>query len=231
MSKAFGFKRIVFALAAAAALVAPAAQAQDETGAKAPPASAVEALLTRWVIASRDNHGVPFVVIDKQAGVVSVYSPYGSLVGAAPALVGLSPGDDATPGIGDRELWSIPPEERTTPAGRFLASYGAVKGADRVLWVDFQTAIALHRVPTGKPKEQRAERLQSVSPDDNRITYGCINVSADFYRDVVEPTFEATHGVVYILPDTKPFDEVFPSVRAWAAASRAAVIAPAGFSR
>jgi hypothetical protein len=221
MSRAFGLKRFVPAFVLAASLLAPVAYAQDVGGSERPaaPSSAAEALLTRWVIASGDNHGAPFAVIDKQAGVVSIYSRDGALLGAAPALVGTSPGDDATPGIGDRELWDIPPEERTTPAGRFLASYGAAKGAKRVLWVDFQTAISLHPVVTTKPKERRLERLASIEPDDNRITYGCINVSADFYRDVVQPTFDGAYGVVYILPDTKPFDEVFPRVRAWAAAA------------
>jgi hypothetical protein len=221
MGRAYRWSGLASVFGLVAALLAPSAHAEEASpfGAPAAPSSSAEALLSRWVVASGDNHGAPFAVVDKQAAVVTVYNEYGGLIGAAPALVGLSPGDDATPGIGDRELWSIPPEERTTPAGRFLASYGAATGGEKVLWVDFHTAISMHPVVTTKPKERRPERLKSVSPDDNRITYGCINVAADFYRDVVQPTFEHSYGVVYVLPDTKPFDEVFPSVRAWAAAA------------
>ena len=57
--------------------------------------------------------------------------------------------------------------------------------------------------------EQRAERLASASPDDNRITHGCINVSPGFYEQVIRPTFERG-GVFYILPDTASLEETFP---------------------
>jgi len=192
--------------------------ASEEPAAEAPVVEApvVEAetrLMTQftdWVIASGDNHGLPFVIIDKVEAEVSVFAADGQLRGAAPALLGLARGDDSVPGIGDRKLSSISPEERTTPAGRFIAGF---RPDGKILWVDYETAISMHPVPVANAKEQRLRRLQTPTPKDNRITYGCINVSAAFYEDVVRPTFTGTSGVVYILPETRLLDEVFLAFR------------------
>lgn len=196
----------------------PAAARAAET---AKPAAASETVtkLANWVIASGDNSGLPFVIVDKVAAEVFVFRADGRLRGAAPALLGFAKGDRSAPGIGDRQLSTIRPRERTTPAGRFLAGFGPAKGDGKVLWVDYATAISLHAVVTANPKEHRLERLRSPTPKDNRITYGCINVSAGFYEDVVRRTFTGTSGVVYILPETKPLDEVFPAFRVQARAS------------
>jgi hypothetical protein len=67
----------------------------------------------------------------------------------------------------------------------------------------------MHPMPPGTPAEKRAERLASPTPDDNRVTHGCINVSPEFYEQVVRPTFERG-GVFYILPDKASLAEVFP---------------------
>ena len=77
-----------------------------------------------------------------------------------------------------------------------------------MLWVDYDSAVSIH--PTADvPAEKRAERLASPSPDDNRVTHGCINVSPEFYEQVIAPTFKRG-GVFYILPDADPIAETFP---------------------
>ena len=142
-----------------------------------------------WVVDSGDNRGMPFVIVDKIDAKVFVFDADGRLRGAAPALLGLARGDDTIPGIGDRKLSDIPPEERTTPAGRFVASLGFnVHGKD-VLWVDYDDAVSLHRVITTNPKERRLERLATPKPLEHRISCGCINVPAKFYNNVVSPAF------------------------------------------
>jgi hypothetical protein len=141
-----------------------------------------------------------------------VFDANGLLLGAAPALIGSAVGDDSAPGIGDRELSNIPPKDRTTPAGRFVARFGKAAGNREVLWVDFPTSVSLHPVINGNRKERRLQRLQSATPKDNRITYGCINVPAKFYHDIVHPLFAHAGGIVYVIPDTKSLKEVFPLV-------------------
>lgn len=205
----------VLALSAFVLLGAPSEALAQQTVADVPPAPVPRSLegerLTEWIVRSGDNNGAPFVVIDKQAAVVSVHDAAGALLGSAPALVGSAIGDHSTPGIGDRELSDIPPEDRTTPAGRFIASYGPSQGQGRVLWVDYATAISLHAVVTANKAERRLERLATETPEDNRISYGCINVPAEFYDTVVRETFRESRGVVYILPETMPADQLFLS--------------------
>jgi hypothetical protein len=163
-----------------------------------------------WVVDSGDNRGLPFMIVDKVEAKVFQFSAQGQLSGAAPALLGLARGDDSVPGIGERKLSSIRPEERTTPAGRFVAAIDRSLTGEQILWVDYDTAVSLHRV-INVPRERRLERLASPTPDDNRISFGCINVPAKFFDNVVLPAFTATDGIVYVLPETRSARSVFAS--------------------
>ena len=101
------------------------------------PASREARQVADWVVASRDNRSLPFVIVDKRDAKVFVFDSEGHLRGAAPALLGLAHGDDSVPGIGDRPLSRIKPEERTTPAGRFVASLGNDLGEEDIFsgWI------------------------------------------------------------------------------------------------
>lgn len=174
-------------------------------------ASQVVRQMADWVVDSRNNVGLPFAIIDKVNAKVFVFTAIGVLRGAAPALIGSAQGDDSSPGIGDKKLANIRPDERTTPAGRFVAEMGINMRGQEILWVDYDAAISMHRVITSNPKEHRAERLASPTPLDNRISYGCINVSEAFYLNVVHPAFFRSPGIVYVLPETRSAQEVFHS--------------------
>jgi hypothetical protein len=164
-----------------------------------------------WVASKGDNNGAPYIVVDKVAAAVFLFDSGGQLLASAPALVGMAAGDTSGAFAGDRELSTIPPDERTTPAGRFFAKFGPAEGHRDVLWVDYPSAISLHAVITVR-KQHRLERLKTADPDDNRITYGCINVPTAFYKTFVKPLFEKSGGVVYILPEEKPLRAVFPAI-------------------
>ena len=163
--------------------------------------------MAEWAMESGDHDGLPFVVIDKVDARVYVFDAEGRLRGASPALVGAARGDETVPGIGSRAIHDIRPEERTTPAGRFTAVMGRGPKGEDILWVDYDNALALHRVVTSVPAERRLQRLASNQPSERRITYGCINVPVTFYETVVRPTFADTRGIVYILPESKPVGE------------------------
>jgi len=165
--------------------------------------------LAGWVVATRDSQGYPFAIMDKAAAQILVFGGDGRLRGAAPALFGSAIGDHTAPGIAGLALREIPGRDRTTPAGRFVGGFGPSIDAGRVLWVDYESAVSIHPTATGVPAEKRAERLASPSPDDNRITHGCINVSPEFYEQIIQPTFEKG-GVFYILPDAASLAETFP---------------------
>jgi hypothetical protein len=166
-------------------------------------ASIAAGQVAHWSVESGDHAGLPFAIVDKVEAKVFVFDGRGRLLGMAPALIGLATGDESVPGIGSRPISTIRPLERTTPAGRFAASIGATVKGDEILWVDYEGAVALHRVSAGVPQERRLQRLASASAADRRITYGCINVPAKFFDSVVAPAFRATGGIVYVLPETR----------------------------
>ena len=174
-------------------------------------ASAEARYVADWVVDSADNAGMPFVIVDKVSARVFVFEAAGLLRGASSVLVGMTRGDAAVPGIGSRKLSTIRPEERTTPAGRFVAALDRSLAGEEILWVDYDSGVALHRVIVTHAKERRLQRLESAKATEHRITYGCINVPVKFYETVVSPAFTGTSGIVYVLPDTRPVREVFGS--------------------
>jgi hypothetical protein len=178
-------------------------------------------LVANRVVASGDNEGANFIILDKVNARVYVFEPGGRLRAAAPALLGLARGDDTVPGIGDKKIADITPDERTTPAGRFVAEIGqsSTRGED-VVWVDYDSAVSMHRVVTSNPKERRLQRLASRTAKDNRISYGCINLPKAFYEKWIGPMVAQAPTIVYVLPETRAPREVFAFMEAPQVAGR-----------
>lgn len=165
--------------------------------------------LTEWVVDSRDNGDAEFIVVDKRNAKVYVFDAHARLRASSPILLGAAKGDDSVPGIGTRPLSQVRPEERTTPAGRFVAEPGRnLKGED-VVWVDYDAAVSMHRVRATNPVERRLQRLATPTIADNRISYGCINVPVAFYESFVSPTVATKRAIVYVLPEVKSLEQVF----------------------
>ena len=204
--KAFGLAMLITGSASPLALAASdRANFQNEN------ASQEVRQVADWVVDSDNNQRLPFIILDKKRARVFAFHANGELRGAAPALIGVAVGDDSVPGIGERKLSSIRPEERTTPAGRFVASLDHNIKGKPILWVDYDSAISLHPVVTSNVKERRAERLASPSLQDKRISYGCINVTPEFFKNIVSAAFANSNGIVYVLPETRSAKELFGS--------------------
>ena len=76
------------------------------------------------------------------------------------------------------------------------------------MWVDYDAAVSMHRII------KVPERLQAIAtptPDDNRLSYGCINLPDAFYEKALRPAADKTGVVVYILPETRPLEKTFAS--------------------
>lgn len=180
-----------------------------------------------WAVFTSNHRTHAFVVVDKKDARVYVFSPEGKLMRSAPALLGAAIGDDSFPGIGDKPLKEVLPEEKTTPAGRFMAEPGRNTNNEDIVWVDYDAAVSMHRIRPTVAAERRLERLASRAIDDNRISFGCINLPITFYEDVLSPTVQKYGAVVYVLPDVKTPRQVFGSfdvrdraqVAAWKRAS------------
>jgi hypothetical protein len=216
---------LVLRLLAGILLVAPAAEvalaaeamrpgAQSATTTGGTPRSEAAIRVADWIAASGDNHSLPYAIVDKRNATLFLFDSKGKQLDEVPVLIGIAVGDEASPGVGSKKLAEIGPAEKTTPAGRFLAKFGLAFKKERILWVDYATSVALHPIPAdvGK-KERRRERMLSPTSDDNRITFGCINVPKAFYGKLLRPQFQKQGGYVYVLPDTKPLEEVFPRLR------------------
>ncbi len=167
--------------------------------------------LANWVADSRDNAGGAFVIVDKKYARVYVFDGDAKLRDTSPVLLGAARGDESVPGIGSRPVAEVLPEERTTPAGRFVAERGRNLSGEDVVWVDYDAAISMHRVRAAKPEDRRLERLATPTVDDNRISYGCINMPVVFYETYIRPLFVTHRVIVYVLPEVTSVRQVFGS--------------------
>ena len=178
-------------------------------------------LVANWAVHTRDHKGHAFVVIDKKDARVYVFNPQGQLVESAPALLGSARGDNTYPGVGDKPLAAIKPYEKTTPAGRFVAEVGRNADNEDVVWVDYDAAVSMHRIRPTNIKERRLERLASLTVDDNRISFGCVNLPVSFYEGVLSPNVHKHGAVIYVLPEVKSPQQVFGAYDVLAQAQQA----------
>ncbi|MCU0762580.1 MAG: hypothetical protein MUF76_06280 [Hydrogenophaga sp.] len=167
----------------------------------------------RWSAATQDHADLPFVIVDKPGAHLYLFDAQARLVAHTPVLLGSAVGDHTVPGIGDKPLADVLPEERTTPAGRFHGRMGENLSGEDVVWVDYDAAVSLHRVRATRASERRLERLASATVDDNRISYGCINVPVAFFEAHILPVFASGSAVIYVLPEKERLEQVFGMLR------------------
>jgi hypothetical protein len=166
------------------------------------------------IVARHDHGGAPFIVIDKRAARLWAFDGRARPRGSTPVLLGLARGDDTAPGIADKPLKKIRPHERTTPAGRFVAERGRNLAGEDILWVDYDAAVSMHRMRQVARGERRAERMASPGTDDNRISYGCINLPPSFYDGTLMRLIGTRRPIVYVLPETRPVESLFRAASA-----------------
>lgn len=191
-----------------------AAASTSDTSSDSSQASPEARLATRWILNHHDNQGKPFAVVDKKAAQLRIHAADGRLIGSSPALLGLAPGDTAIAGIAHRAPSSLRPFERTTPAGRFESQPGRNLHGEPVVWVDYDSGIAIHRVRPGISQMQRVSSLATEDPTNKRLSLGCVVVPEEFFWAVVIPTMGHTHGVVYVLPEDEPVQSLFTAPKA-----------------
>lgn len=201
--------RVSIASAPLGALAAPAQPAPRTPSFGTVKPAADLRWLVGWIAATRDNGSAEFIVLDKRAAQLNVFDADARWVASSAVLLGAARGDESVPGIGTRPMASIQPQERTTPAGRFVGERGRNAAGEDVVWVDYDAAVSMHRVRLTVPSERRAERLASPSAADNRISYGCINLPAAFYDRHIQPIFAHRKAIVYVLPEVKSVQQVF----------------------
>ena len=159
-------------------------------------ATPTETAVVQNIVGQNDNQGKQFIVADKQAGTLTMYTASGQQITSTPALFGKAAGDSVS--------------SKNTPSGRFETKQANVStegygGSAQVLTQNGQnlqlggSSYAIHRVYTKYASENRQGRLDTPTATDNRISLGCINVPVDFY-DTYLNSDQAT--VVYVMPET-----------------------------
>ena len=158
--------------------------------------------LARQVVASADPGGRPFAVVDKQAATLTVFNADGRLIGTTPVLLGRATGDQAMAGVGARtQSGRLRPGDQVTTAGRFDSQPGHNQAGESVVWIDYDSALAIHRLRPGASQRDRLQRLAMADPQARRVSAGCVVVPAAFYDAVVAPVLGRGRGVVYVMAE------------------------------
>lgn len=173
------------------------------------PASRDVRRVANWVAVSQDNGGHAFAILDKEQARVFLFDPDARVITSTPALLGAAHGDDSAPGIGDKPLKDVKEDEKTTPAGRFVAQVGESSSRhEDVIWVDYDAAVSMHRIIK---VPERIKAMATPDVKDNRMSFGCINLPDAFYEGYLRPTTDRYGLIVYVLPETRPVEKTFPS--------------------
>jgi len=201
-------KALAVAWMAAACTWASAAPAQ-ESSQQHPPAAQISQIsheaadLVERVTRTGDHGKRPFAVVDKKEARLYVFDAAGRLQGASPALLGQTTGDESAPQVGEHaQAGYVPLAERTTPAGRFVSQPGHNLTGEHVVWVDYDSAFAIHRLRPGRSRQARLARLASANPADRRVSLGCVVVPERFYQQVVRRWLGHDRAVVYVMPES-----------------------------
>lgn len=159
--------------------------------------------LSRWVHDSGDHRGLPYAIVDKRLALITLYSPDGTVAGSSSALMGRTLGDASVAGVGERtQQQRLRSEDLTTPAGRFVSEPGRNTTGEAIVWIDYDSALAIHRLRPGPSRQARARRLASSDAQAKRVSAGCVVVPERFYDAVVQPLLGRGPGVVYVLPES-----------------------------
>jgi len=179
------------------------------------------------VLAHANHRQRPFAVVDKRSAMLVVYHADGSLAGSTPVLLGRAAGDVSSPGVGQRtQRGALRPDDATTAAGRFESVPGRNHTGEAVVWIDHEAALAIHRLRPGPSERGRAQALTSPHTADRRVSAGCVVVPVVFYQAVVQPLLGSQRGVVYVLPEQRPWQEFWDDISRRRASSGAAAESP-----
>ena len=165
-------------------------------------------MLAHRVLSANDPGQRPFAIVDKHTATIAVYLASGVVAGVSSTLLGQARGDRSLPGVGERtQSGRLRPQDLTTPAGRFESVPGRNREGEAIVWLDYGTAFAIHRLRPGVSQAERARRLASGNVAAKRVSAGCVVVPEPFYDGTVAALLGRGPGVVYVMPEESAPDE------------------------
>lgn len=160
----------------------------------------------------------PFIIVDKNNGISYLFKD-GKLVSKTSTLTGAMKADlpNKFTNIQDPDWDKAPTEGKITQAGEFN---GGVKvGVGYPIVVEMKrwqlpsgkwVAQSMHQTYLGDAVENRPGRLASATPEDNRITWGCVNAPAEWMNEHIAPMLGENITVAVLPHNNALLDSLFP---------------------
>jgi hypothetical protein len=150
--------------------------------------------VAHWAVDSNDHASLPFVIVDKTHARLFAFDGTGRFQGSTSVLLGSQRSDGEGAAI--------------TPAGRFSMDSWLSARSDGIVWVNGDTLLSLHGADAVVPPGRARQRLASAVVEDKRISDGSLHVAPEFYRQYLA-LLRSHASVVYVLPETRPVEQVF----------------------
>lgn len=157
----------------------------------------------RVYLYSLSNIDDSYVIVDKPNAKLYIIGTNKKIVGTMPVLLGQTKGE--TPNMSNPE--SDVAEQATTPSGKYtltrlpteegIATY---KGKIFNIISKDNAGLAIH-ITYPPEKEKRSKSLNTPTPDDNRMSWGCINVDEEMWDQYIEGNIKNRGATLFILPD------------------------------
>lgn len=153
---------------------------------------------------AEENIKDSYIVIDKPSATLYVFNENNEIVGTMPVLLGKTKGEAPNRvDVNDEKAVGS-----TTPAGKYklgkvgknFAKKVSTLYEGRLLKILGAGPLAIHMTYPEEFKE-RTEALNTKSVEDNRKSWGCINISPENFDKYIKPYFSKGDQFIFITPD------------------------------
>lgn len=152
--------------------------------------------------AALEGNNSSYIIADKDSACMYLLDKNNKLIAKFPAIFGAAKGEALNTANPDD---SVPGKGATTPAGTYYMGKDSLDAATikefhgRVFDIYGSGDLSFHE-PWSEEYKKRMAALNTPTVADNRISWGCINISRENYEKFVAPYF-AEKSRMYILPD------------------------------
>lgn len=152
-----------------------------------------------------------YYIVDKPTATIYAINSNGKGIASSPVILGATKGEIPNTADTEKPLYN---QIATTPAGKFELIHSDIdstiyKGKSlALLGTDY---LAIHIVyPDPEEYKKRIKALKTSTPNDNRISWGCINVSENFWTSSIAP-YAKNGSTIFITPDYQSTTTLDPS--------------------
>jgi hypothetical protein len=153
---------------------------------------------------SLNNVNDSYIVVDKPTARLFIIDSNKNLVTDFPVLLGQTKGESKNIANSDSDI-AI---GATTPAGKYRLTNLYINKDDSVMYQgrilsllgQGQGGLAIH-MTYPLEIEKRSKALETETTEDNRMSWGCINISLENWDNYIKPYFNTEKQFIFITPD------------------------------